>query len=289
MNQSPDGLPWLDVPRCTDLTKARNYTETCGYDATGNLLQLQHQNVNGGFARRFSLEAPRNRLQSVQIRQTSYAYAFDMSGNMVSETTSRHFEWSYADELKAFLTQTDGSEPSVYAQYLYDSGGQRIKKLVRNQGGETGSTHYIDETFEHYRWGSGTAAGENNRVHVRGDKQRIALVRVGAAHPEDQGPAVQCLLPDHLGSSNVVADNTGAFFNREEFTPFGETAFGSFAKKRYRLQARSAMKRADCLITGHDIIHRGTEDGLAAIPHLKIYQITSSAKLSIRTLTTGPQ
>jgi RHS repeat-associated protein len=66
------------------------------------------------------------------------------------------------------------------------------------------------------------------------DTQRIALVRIGTAHPDDRGPAVQFHLGDHLGSSNVVVDSGGALVNREEFTPYGETSFGSFAKKRYR-------------------------------------------------------
>ena len=56
----------------------------------------------------------------------------------------------------------------------------------------------------------------------------------GAAHPDDRGPAVQFHLGDHLGSSNVVVDENGNSTNREEFTPYGETSFGSFARKRYR-------------------------------------------------------
>lgn len=233
-DQAPAGLPWLDVPRCTDITKARGYTETYAYDSVGSMLQLQHQNVTGGFGRTFAVNAANNRITSLQVGQTSYAYTFDPSGNMTSETASRHFEWNYANQMKAFATQTDGAEPSIYAQYLYDSSGQRVKKLVRNQGGQTETTHYIDGIFEDCRWGSGAQGGENNRVHVMDDKQRIALARIGPAHPDDTGPAIQYHLADHLGSSNVVVDSTGTFFNREEFSPYGETSFGSFAKKRYR-------------------------------------------------------
>ena len=61
---------------------------------------------------------------------------------------------------------------------------------------------------------------------------------LGAAHPDDRGPAVQFHLGDHLGSSNVVVDSGGALVNREEFTPYGETSFGSFAKKRYRFTGK---------------------------------------------------
>ncbi len=41
-------------------------------------------------------------------------------------------------------------------------------------------------------------------------------------------------LDDHLGSSNVLVDENGTLLNFEEYYPFGETSFGSYAKKRYR-------------------------------------------------------
>jgi RHS repeat-associated protein len=230
----PDKDPWEDRPRCTDLTRARAYTEHYHYDEMGNMLLLEHLNNPGGFTREFTMETANNRLRRMQIGQSPYDYTFDANGNMLAETTSRHFEWNHSDQMKVFRTQTEGAEPSVHARYLYDSAGQRVKKLVRKQGGEIEVTHYIDGVFEHLRWGSGRQAGENNHLHVMDDKQRIALVRFGNAHPDDHGPASQFHLGDHLGSSNVVIDSSGAFVNREEFTPYGETCFGSFAKKRYR-------------------------------------------------------
>ena len=79
---------------------------------------------------------------------------------------------------------------------------------------------------------------ENNTLHVMDDKSRIALVRAGNPFPEDATPAVKYQLGDHLGSSNVVVDDTGALINREEYTPYGETSFGSFARKRYRFTGK---------------------------------------------------
>ncbi|MDP2604239.1 MAG: SpvB/TcaC N-terminal domain-containing protein [Deltaproteobacteria bacterium] len=237
-DRPPDGPPWVDQPRCTDLTRTRAYTERYRYDAMGNMLRLEHRNEPGGFTREFTVESANNRLRRMEISDADYDYAFDANGNMRSETTSRHFEWNHADQMKAFRTQTEGVEPSVHAHYLYDATGQRVKKLLRKQGGEIEVTHYIDATFEHHRWDSGAQANENNHVHVMDDMQRIALLRLGDAHPDDRGPAVQLQLGDHLGSSNVVVDLSGALINREECTPYGETSFGSFAKKRYRFTGK---------------------------------------------------
>lgn len=75
----------------------------------------------------------------MQIGDSDYGYVFDANGNMHAETRSRHFEWNHADQMKAFRTQTEGAEPSVYVQYFYDATGQRVKRLVRKQGGASRS------------------------------------------------------------------------------------------------------------------------------------------------------
>ena len=232
----PPGDPWTDMPRGTDVTRTQPYTQTYGYDAVGNILTLGHRST-GGFTRAFTVAADSNRLQQLTVGNTPYDYGFDANGNLTAETTSRHFAWNYADRLTAFATQTAGAEPSVHAQYLYDAAGQRVKKLVRRQGGAVEVTHYLDQVFEHHRWSSAAAdspAGENNHVHVMDDRQRIALARFGPAHPDDRGPVTAFHLGDHLGSSVTVVDEGGTFVSREEYIPYGETSFGSYARKRYR-------------------------------------------------------
>jgi RHS repeat-associated protein len=127
----------------------------------------------------------------------------------------------------------------VHAHYFYGAAGQRVKKLVRKQGGNYETTVYIDGLFEHHSWKEGSEPmQENNRLHVMDDQRRIAIIRVGEKPPEDKGPAVQYHLGDHLGSGSLVVDNSGDWINREEYTPYGETSFGSFARKRYRFTGK---------------------------------------------------
>ena len=87
------------------------------------MLRLEHRAGAGGFTRDFTVETANNRLRRMEIGDADYDYAYDANGNMRSETTSRHFEWNHADQLKAFRTQTDGAEPSVHAHYLYEPPG----------------------------------------------------------------------------------------------------------------------------------------------------------------------
>ena len=136
--------------------------------------------------------------------------------------------------MRVYRTQTVNAEPTVCAQYLYDASGQRMKKLVRKQGGQVEVTVYVDRLFEYQHIVQGAAVSENNTLHVM-DNGRIALIRVGNPFPDDTTPAVKYHLGDHLGSSNVVVDAGGQLINCEEYTPYGETSFGSFGRKRYRI------------------------------------------------------
>ena len=124
------------------------------------------------------------------------------------------------------------SNPSFHLLVVrIDAVGRTVLAVARNG------------VFEHHRWGGQSQASANNHVHVMDDRQRIALVRTGNAHPDDRGPAVQFHLADHLGSSNVVVNSVDTLVTREELTPYGETSFGSFAKKRYRFTGKSGTRR----------------------------------------------
>jgi RHS repeat-associated protein len=232
----PPGDPWPDSPRGVDMTLAQPYTESYTYDDADNLLTLAHAGT-GGFTRNFALAPGGNRLQRLTIGKTPYDYTYDAAGNLTGETTSRHFGWNHADRLTVFAVQSPNAEPSIHVQYLYDAAGQRVKKFVRRQGGIVEVTHYLDQVFEHHRWAA-APSGQNTTVHVMDGTRRVALVRSGPAHPQDGGPPVAFHLADHLDSSTVVLDAAGAVANREEYTPYGETSFGSFTRKRFRFTGK---------------------------------------------------
>lgn len=83
------------------------------------------------------------------------SHTFDSNGNLTREFTNRHFSWDCADRMIAFADRATAVSPaSREAIYLYDAGGQRIKKLVRLQTGEVETATYIDGIFEHHRGAS---------------------------------------------------------------------------------------------------------------------------------------
>ncbi|MCI0728150.1 MAG: discoidin domain-containing protein, partial [Chloroflexi bacterium] len=231
-------VPWDDTPRCADLTRAQAYTEQYAYDLAGNLTRLRHTADQGSFTRDLALMPKNNRLATVTIGLTIHHYTYDANGNLTDENTSRHFEWDHSDRMRVYRTQAGNAEPSVHTHYLYDASGQRVKKLVRKQGGQYEVTVYVEGVFEYQRIVQGSTVRENNTLHVMDNQSRVALVRAGAPFPDDATPAVKYHLGDHLGSSNLVVGDDGGWINREEYTPYGETSFGSFPRKRYRFTGK---------------------------------------------------
>ena len=154
---------------------------------------------------------------------------------MISETTSRLFEWDHANRLATFRVQAGSAEPSIYAQYRYDTSGTRVVKLVRNQNGPNTVTIYVGGIFERILRTTKTGTTTtHDRLHVVDVTNRVATAGRGDPLPDDAMPPIVYHLADHLRSSTVVLDTSGAALNREEYTPYGETTFGSYARKRYR-------------------------------------------------------
>ena len=219
---------WDDTTRSSDTNTTVAYTRQYNYDKLGNVQQVKQLGTNG-FTRDFNYISNKNKLESVEISTNSYNYTYDNCGNQLTENTTRNFEWDAANRLILYKNQTGSSEPSVIAQYLYDSAGNRVKKIVRKQGGDYEIRTYIDGIFEHYT----DETDEQNTIHIMDDQSRVATLRIG----DDMGdstPAIKYELENNIYSSTVVLDDVGAVVNTQEYYPFGETSFGSYGKKRYQ-------------------------------------------------------
>lgn len=242
---SPANFNQTNAP---DLTEP--YWEKYQYDPAGNMLDMSYHSGTGAqqnaWTRTFGMggklpadwdQAPNNRLTQLLVGQNprnTHTYQFDDNGNLRKQDTSQEHIWDHVDRMVAYQNGT-----SVEARYLYGADGLRVKKWVRTNGtGEGESTVYIDGIFEHQRWRKNGQSDALNHLHVMDDQSGVAILRVGTKHPDDGGERVQYHLGDHLGSSGLVVGGadvaTSTFINREEFSPYGETSFGSFGRKRYR-------------------------------------------------------
>ena len=226
-----------DAPGNPNAQHTREYKQSYSYDKVGNILTLGHDADSNTYKRYYNYASGKNLLESIDDGGTVpdvYAeFGFDAVGNQTTINTDRFFEWDAADQLKYFKIDAGGG-PSVEAHYLY-AGGQRIKKLVRDQQGNMEITVYIDGVFEHtYTRDSGWSVGdEQNLLHVMDGRSRIATRRIGA-ELTDIGEEIKYNLEDHLGTSTTRLTEDGTVIDREEYYPFGESSLRTFEKKRYR-------------------------------------------------------
>lgn len=224
------------IPSTPNASNVSAYTRSYQYDKLGNVEQVEHSANSNNFTRNFNYNTGVNTVSSINTGSGTniQSFTYDAAGNQLTGGTSRHYIWNAANQLKAYCNQVGTAEPTVYAQYLYDAGGNRVKKLVRNQGGNYATIVYIDGMFEYHRREAGTIL-EKNETHIMDNRSRIAVIRDGDSFPNDID-AEYYVLEDHLGSGMLRLKSTagGTVLDREEYYPFGDSSLRTWTKKRYQ-------------------------------------------------------
>ncbi|MEO8290038.1 MAG: SpvB/TcaC N-terminal domain-containing protein [Gaiellaceae bacterium] len=272
------------------------YTETYSYDSIGNLLSLAYQAASGNWRRDFGIgdkppdeweKAKSNRLTSLVVSSSTTTFAFDDCGNLASQDLSQKHTWDHANRMTGFEISA-GGPASIDARYVYDSSGDRVmKRVVRGAATWAAVSVDIDGIFEYHRWRENGATKEGNTLHIADGERRIALVNLGDRRADDAGPVTQYHLADHVGSSALVAGGNGSWVNREEYFPYGETSFGSFAKKRFRFNGKIRDEESGLVYFGERFygpwMARWTScDQMGAVDGLALYAYARGSPIVLR-------
>ncbi|WP_200819480.1 RHS repeat domain-containing protein, partial [Tolypothrix sp. NIES-4075] len=130
--------------------------------------------------------------------------------------------------------------------YVYDAGGQRVRKVTERQNGTSKNERIYLGGFEIYREFKSNGNDiklERETLHCMDDKQRIALVETKTiTNPDDESPAqlIRFQFGNHLGSACLELDDKANVISYEEYTPYGSTSYQAVDKsikaavKRYR-------------------------------------------------------
>ena len=237
----PQHPTWDDAPR-TDLQHPRDgqamrtYTEQYSYDSVGNFKETRHRADGGDWTRTYAyaetslLEPARqsNRLSSSTVAGITEPYTYDAHGNMTSMAHLPQMNWNFKDQLETVDLQGGGR-----AYYVYDAGGQRVRKVVER----TGANHAVTQVnerlylggFEVYREQDAsrtTVSLERETLHVMDDKSRIALVETRTqGNDGSPGQLIRYQLGNHLGSSSVELDEQARIISYEEYYSYGSTSY----------------------------------------------------------------
>jgi RHS repeat-associated protein len=262
---SYNDAPRVDIDwSANDGNAIGTYMERYVYDAAGNFLEMQHRGsdpVKPGWNRTYtyneaSLIEPgkhSNRLSSTTVgngNPITEQYGYDVHGNMLRMPQLQVMQWDFKDQLQMTRRQAVNAADADGAQhqgertwYVYDSAGQRVRKVTELGTGRVKDERIYLGGFEVYRK-NGANPLVRETLHIMDDKQRIALVET---RTQGNDPAPQQLIRyqfgNHLGSASLELDDQAQIISYEEYTPYGSTSYQAVRSqtetpKRYRYTAK---------------------------------------------------
>lgn len=227
-----------NLPMPGDGSAMRNYSQSYEYDAAGNILKMIHAAGNGSWTRMYDYETTSNRLKSNKVGSLTETYQYDEHGNIKTLSHLQGLNWNYKDQLQNANLGGGG-----VAYYVYDSSGQRTRKVIERLDGSKEERIYLGgfELF-HKKDNANTITEETETLHVIDDGRRIAIVEtktIKNALPSSE-QLTRYQYSNHLGSSSLELDDKAAIISYEEYHPYGTTSYQaksasiSAAAKRYR-------------------------------------------------------
>ncbi len=257
-----------DVPRvginwsANDINAMGRYCETYVYDAVGNFMEMSHRRLcpeppswtrtyTYGENSQIEPSQKSNRLTSTTIGGRTETYSprndgYDAHGNMLLMPQLQIMQWDFKDQLQMTQRQAVNANDSDGGQrqgertyYVYDAGGQRVRKVTELATGQIKDERIYLGGFEVYRCYSGQNSGlVRETLHVMDDKQRIALVET-RNNVNDGSPRqlIRYQFGNHLGSASLELSDRAQIISYEEYSPYGSTTYQASqteTPKRYR-------------------------------------------------------
>ena len=239
-------------PQPGDGQAMRRYTEHYEYDPVGNFQRLIHQAANGNWTRTYTYDESSplepalrsNRLTSTRVGDDPIeAYAHDAHGNMTGMAHLPVMEWNFVDQLRATQRQAGDATSSERTWYVYDSSGQRVRKVTDRANGSRRKERIYVGGFEVYReyGGTGDVTLERESLPMSDGTTRIALVETRTQGSDDVAARViRYQFGNHLGSASLELDDAAHVISYEEYHPYGSTSYqagrsvAETSLKRYR-------------------------------------------------------
>jgi len=234
------------LPDTNDPAALRTWIETYLHDEVGNLTQVQHTAAGGDWTRQYQYSAAGNHLLATSAPGDAiggpftHQYVYDAHGNMSAMPHLATIDWDHADRMQhADL----GGGGDVW--FVYDSAGNRVRKVRVNQSGsQTEERIYLGGVELYRERQNGTLQRERETLHIVDDTGRISLVEtltVDAGTPV-VAPANhhRYQYSNHLGSASLELDEAANTISYEEYHPYGTSSYRSVdstlegSPKRYR-------------------------------------------------------
>ncbi len=250
----PTGDEWAAISHPGDAQALQNYTQRYEYDQVGNILATTHE-VGGQVAwkRACAYALDGNQLlessgpgdDPIDPQTWTETYTYDAHGNML---TMPHLyvppddPGMFWDEDDRLARTEHGGGGTTY--YVYDSAGQRVRKVSVNQNGTQSKERLYFGAWETYRERQGQALDhERETLHVADGTRRMCLIETKTV---ENGQTVQAAniaryqYDNHLGTATLELGGNADVISYEEFHPYGTSSYRAangaidVSAKRYR-------------------------------------------------------
>ncbi len=240
------------------------YVERYTYDAAGNMLSMHHLGsdpAHPGWTRTYSHDEASglddsvagNRLSETRVGGSPpERCTYDAHGNVTSMPHLPLMRWNYGDRLEATASQVVGAGTPETTYYIYDGGGQRVRKVTERQAAEGATPTRLRERlylggveiYREYAADGQTLDLERETLHVTDGAQRVALVETRTMGTDASASRlVRYQFANHLGSASLELSDRGEVISCEEYYPYGGTSYQAVdaslgaTPKRYRYVA----------------------------------------------------
>jgi RHS repeat-associated protein len=240
ISDTPHAFVSNTVPWNGSNTALQHYVQSYQYDAVGNILELQHNATSAGdYTRTYGYSTGSNRLVTTQIgSSTPYTYGHDSRGNMISMPHLSDIDYDLLNQMNHVTAGT------VEGHYQY-SGGQRVRKFLDKGSSVTEERIYFGNYEVYRKWTGTTLDVERTTIHVADDAGRIAMLEVLTQGDDSSADSLaKYIYSNHLQSTALELDDTGAIISYEEYHPYGTTAYQAknssinAVAKRYRFTGK---------------------------------------------------
>jgi RHS repeat-associated protein len=148
-------------------------------------------------------------------------------------------EWDFNDQLRATARSTSRDVTPETTWYVYDSAGQRVRKVTESHAGADETPHRIKERiyvgveiFRRFN-GQGNIKLERQTLHVNDTSGTITMIETRTMGEEPHIPEqlFRYQLDNHLQSVCLELDEQARVLTYEEYTPYGATSYEAAGSK----------------------------------------------------------
>ena len=153
---------------------------------------------------------------------------YDAHGNVTSMPHLPLMRWNYGDRLEATASQVVSAGTPETTYYVYDGGGQRVRKVTERQAAEGATPTRLRERlylggveiYREYAADGRTIELERETLHVTDGGRRVALVETRTKGTDASAARlVRYQFANHLGSASLELSDRGDVISYEEYCP----------------------------------------------------------------------